>query len=130
MPRFIAAIALFLIALPSDTQTTEDRLHTAGLVNGRAWSRMDDASKSFYVAGSLDGITMACGSDQWKKLFASDLNVGDVVKSLNKFYEEPTNIAIPITGAMSIVKSKAEGASADSIEKATALFRQIAASPK
>jgi|SRR5579862_5251352 len=127
MLRFIAATALFLVALPSNTQTVSAPMQTEGLTNGRSWVTLSSDSKTMYVAGAVDSTIMACGKDEWKKLFASSLSVGEVSKSLNKFYEEPTNAAVPITYAMTVVKMKAEGASADSIENATATLRRLAA---
>ncbi|MDP8991216.1 MAG: hypothetical protein M3N41_14190 [Acidobacteriota bacterium] len=127
MLRFIAAVALFLVALPSHTQIVNAPMQTEGLNNGRLWATLPDASKTMYVAGAVDATIMACEKDEWKKLFAANLSVGEVLKSLNRFYDEPTNAPVPVTYAMTVVKMKAEGASADSIERTTANLRRLAA---
>lgn len=127
MLRFIAAVAMFLIAFPLKTQTTSNRFQTAGITNGRTWTTLSAESKTFYISGSVDSTILACGTDEWRRLFASSLSIGDVIKSLDKFYEEPTNAAVQVPYAMTVVKMKAEGASTDSIEKATATGRRLAA---
>ena len=128
MFRFAAALALFLIALPSHTQTVNDSapIKTIGLINGRGWMSMADASRVWYIAGSMDALASRCGTET-KLLFSVALSVGDLKNALNKFYEEPTNVAIPVTMAMNVVKMKADGASAEAVEKETALDRQLAA---
>ena len=127
MLRFIGAFALFLIALPSNTQTTLNpaTARTAGFMNGRMWKTGDDGRKMWYLVGALDSLNMSCKAET-KNSFPAALTIREVANSLDKFYEEPANVAIPVPFAMTIVKMKADGSSAKSIEETTEVGRRLA----
>ena len=127
MLRLIAALALFLVALPSNTQTTLDpaTARTAGFTNGRMWKSADEGRRIWYLVGALDSLNMSCKTET-KNTFSAALTISETVKSLDKFYEEPANIASPVPFAMTIVKMKADGYPAKSIEETTETGRRLA----
>ena len=52
------------------------------------------------------------------------MSFGEIVKGMDRFYEEPENLILPVIEAMEIFTLKANGASPDRVEKKLAGFRE------
>ena len=59
-------------------------------------------------------------------LFARSLNISEIAKELDSFYQEPSNAPVPIVMALGWVKKKASGASRKDLEDFEAGLRKIA----
>ncbi len=102
--------------------------------NGRGWNVMPGAKDSpeleklMYVDGYSDGVA-ATRSTLIKRCQAGarqsvNLPTRDVVKALNMFYEDPTNLKIPVGLAMTWLSDKTAGRSALHLDGMLADFRR------
>lgn len=127
----LAIILLLFTGLLS----ADDADHTAGMTNGRSWKQFSRTTKDAYVSGLNNGnvLTMMMYANfdpkQLRSEFAlmpAGLTIGEVVDSLDLFFQEPTNAPIPVGFALTYVRRKAEGASeADLKELGATLRREI-----
>ena len=96
--------------------------YSAGLLNGRYWTSLNETAKAFYLAGYRDGLVVGAGSTSLaepgeilerlgRARFPVTLVISDVVKGVDKFFSEPENLRFPIVDAVGIFARKAAGAS-------------------
>jgi hypothetical protein len=101
---------------------------------------MSTASKTYYVAGIMDGCviaTFALPSDTPQKYVdaidkagAEGFVVGDYVKGLNDFYKESANVRVPIIYAYQYVEDKLNGMSPKELADFEARLRKLASQAK
>jgi hypothetical protein len=120
------ALLAFSLALPSRSQDAPD--HTLGLLNGRWWKNETVEIKLGFIVGYAERRTAAaCGDDEWFKAGAA---YGEIQESLDDFYREPANSAVPVHGAWQIVAMKFNGKNAAEIQRQTEIARRISSSNK
>ncbi|HUO32109.1 MAG TPA: hypothetical protein VMU80_23015 [Bryobacteraceae bacterium] len=134
--KLALSITLVAGALLSQAQSTGlGLLDTGGMANGRAWTMMPDAAKTGYVLGSSDTASFFSGRDGCNisrdrytdayNIF-THLTISEVIKELDVFYSEPSNLPIPILMARRWVAAKAGGGSAEYLGKLLANYRTFA----
>ena len=121
---------LLLWAAPIICAQAQDTNTTLGFANGQAWGRMSESMKLGFVVGFADGFGSAVAVSTYDDRFPSKSTNGEIVKALDKFYEEPANAAIPITGALQIFTAQVRGVPSDAIRQMTEAWRQGAATSK
>jgi hypothetical protein len=122
---FVILLGLSL-ALTSRPQNAPD--HTLGLLNGRWWKDAPDIAKLGFVTGYAEhGASTNCSNDEW---FKSAYAYGEIRESLDDFYREPANSAVPIHDAWKIIVMKFNGKSSAEIQRQTELARQAASADK
>src|SRR5271157_2373295 len=104
------SVILFALAviLPCFAQAP-DVERTNGGANGRFWANLSSTSKLFFIVGFDEGIGIAAPFSE-QKYFAKGTPYGDVVKGLDRFYQEPENLMIPISDSLVIFQLKVNGA--------------------
>ena len=118
------AIALLLVIslAPACYAVDADNDRSNGHFNGRFWSGLNNNSKAAFILGYCEG--------------ASDCPIqptfGDIVKGVDKFYQEPENLRLAIRSAIRVFALKVAGANASDIEDAMRFARAYAdsADPK
>ena len=109
-----------------------------GHVNGRFWVLLDDTHgarpgeaagiiKGLLLMGMKDAVAEAGTPAQRATYFAESLNVEEIGKALDGFFNAPENLPVPIVWALRVVAMRAKGADLAEVEKATAQCRKKAA---
>ncbi len=96
---------------------------TRGNLNGRFWSRMDDTLKLAFLLGFCEAATgtFAC---------PKQLEFGEITQGIDRFYQEPENLRLPILAAMRVLAMKVEGARATEIDGVMNAAREYADKPE
>jgi hypothetical protein len=105
--------------------------------NGRLWNKMDLKQKSFYILGMLEGIdAFYISSDpvaekyikQFDKIKDSFHTIGfnnvEIAKMIDAFYEDNSNIKVPIFEILKCVVLKTKGSSQDDLDKVLSSLRK------
>lgn len=120
------AIALLLVGSLATSCYAADvnNERTNGHFNGRFWTGLSDTSKTMFVLGYCD----AAGTSDCPK----QPTFGDIVKGIDRFYQEPENLRLAIMSAIHVFALKVTGAKASDIEDAMHFARLFAdsADPK
>jgi len=95
---------------------------TNGMCNGRHWQVFMD--KGNYLVGFLDGLRAARSPS--RPYIPEPLSMVELVKAVDRFYQEPENLAIPVPEALRIVALKANGAPQSEIDSVSAAARRKA----
>ncbi len=124
----------------SQALTTDEKLVSRFVgknwVNGRSWEKLDYSGKLGFVCGLFDGITLfwsaaAAGKKAdidsvYQALsISSSLTVGDVVKGIDEFYGDGTNLGLPAVCAYLYFAFKQRGDSPEKMEKRLTLWRRM-----
>jgi hypothetical protein len=75
-----------------------------GGVNGRFWHTLSSTSKLYFLYGFDEAMGLAKPYDD--KLYFANVSYGDIVKGLDRFYQEPENLMFPISYALRISPSR------------------------
>lgn len=113
------------------TKTAPDR--TENWQNGRAWSQMSELHKDGWVEGYAEEFRLTCTpkSDKPIGYLPSGLSVGEVVRGIDRFYENtPENAPVPIFMAVTYVALKAKGSTESQLDTFAASERKMWANPK
>lgn len=81
-------------------------------------------SKASYVAGAVDAAIALAPKGEDPKMIPVTLSNGEVAKSLDNFYGDPDNALIPIFYAMSWIRLKTTGATAEALDRTLANMRR------
>jgi hypothetical protein len=95
---------------------------TLGFLNGRTWRDESADAKISYMSGLLEMLLLTPGADA-SKYFGRNLTASENSSAVDRFYEEPANLFIPVPFALQVVAMQANGASSDDTEKFTATVR-------
>lgn len=112
----------------------EDKIETHSLANGRMWDLMGNY-KIYYLMGLANGmiVGLAKGNHQltpeeadkiFHETFPVKFSRGEVRSAVDKFYEDTSNIIIPIPGAVEWVTRKMNGASPTELEEFLTTLRK------
>lgn len=105
----------------------QDTTKTFGYQNGRSWASMSESMKLGFVVGCGEGLAFA-EMRKFGEQFPSKSTNGEIVKGLDKFYDEPANAPIPIVGALGVFAAQVRGASASEITEMIESLRRVATS--
>lgn len=137
---------LILVAHPVAAQTSEQEQITKGVVghsryswtNGRAWKVLDGQSKIAFLTGTEEGIYLLLRQswertnlDSEKQLLereAGQLTVtgfrfSDLVQQIDDFYQDSSNVRIPIVDAYIYTLRKLKGAKKQDLDDYAAELR-------
>ncbi len=91
--------------------------------NGRAWESFSEAMKLGYVLGFTEAVsTGVCEQER----LPCHMQMGEMTKAVDRVYEEPENVLLPIPMAIHIVTMKAAGMDPAAFEKEVAALRRLA----
>jgi len=105
------------------------RWHTNGTANGRFWNDLAPNQKSAYLNGLWDGLAQAKGflnAANVESLYPLGLTNGEIDKALDRFYDTPENIQVPIGWALVICRQRLQGVDESEVQKHILTFRQYA----
>lgn len=112
------------------TQTTpEVGWQTYGICNGRAWQTFPHSEKIVYTTAASEALVVAAATEH-PVYFTYNLSGEEFVKAVDRFYQEPENLPIPIMHALKLVTLKADGEDPDRIAKLVATERRRAVESK
>jgi len=104
---------MLVLVVPGFSQTKETRpivggptQQTLGELNGRFWQGIPSGLKSMFIVGFAEGVAFA-GPGQLKAF--PTVPYGDIVKGLDRFYQEPENLIFPMGYALEIFTMKVRG---------------------
>jgi hypothetical protein len=118
--RILALTVAFIVLGVAGPQ--EDATLTAGFSNGRAWNVFTGEMKGAYLAGFMDSAMLAsllvtkdykpCRDAIEGPQSAPGMTNGEIIRALDQFYRDVTNVRIPISFAYlwTIQKYKGEDA--------------------
>jgi hypothetical protein len=145
MMRNLIFCLLIIIAFPSTSQllavepeeqtlfkiVIPDKIILEKLMyNGHVWNDLDLQSKTMYIIGIEEGATLLVDEMSvdvleknntqstliaLKRIYSTGFQASDIVLEIDKFYEQPINIGIPIVEAYRHVLKKFNGASTDEL---------------
>jgi hypothetical protein len=103
---------------------------SAGLLNGRFWVARNDGQKVIFIMGYCEAARSGKVPDRHDSPLAlascpTEVTLGDILKGLDRFYQEPENLRLAIRSALRIFAMKVAGASANDIEQELAAARAI-----
>ncbi|HEV1284936.1 MAG TPA: hypothetical protein VNU44_06480 [Bryobacteraceae bacterium] len=82
--------------------------------------------KIIYLSGLMEGIVFVAGLPQHNVYYPASLRVEEFIKAIDRFYNQPENLPIPIMQAMRMVTARANGSDPAAIEKEIATLRRDA----
>jgi hypothetical protein len=120
---------------------TNDELETQGWSNGKAWELLDTQSKITYLVGIENGLSLYSEeitslmklSDNPqidlvqkldRKFFVTGFRFTDLVQQVNRFYDDRSNIRIPIAFAYYYVIKKMLGSTQDELNNYASELRR------
>lgn len=92
---------LLVLAVSCFGQQAKDHNLSYGNLNGRGWLERSESYKLGYLQGLVDGITST--------VMPRTLTLGEVSTALDRFYEDPLNLDMPVVWALQLIKRRAEG---------------------
>jgi hypothetical protein len=101
---------------------TNDETRTRGLVNGRFWTILHYDTKLFFIIGFCEGAASA-------DVCPPQSEFGEIVKGIDRLYQEPENLRLPFVDAARIFAMKVTGATATQIEAVMDRARKYADTP-
>lgn len=125
---------VLMMALPCVAQEAAAPVKTLGLVNGRFWLALSHHDgRAGYLIGFHEAITSAFGvtldPHASSMFFSSNMTFAEIEKAVDRFYESPEYLPIPIMAALRIVSMKASGAPQAEIDAELDINRKLSASP-
>lgn len=116
---------------PAFTARLLSVIHEGGIANGRIWSALPPDRRNWWILGQIDAARTILDPKEASKYDPHTLSIPETVAGVDRFYQEPENLPIPIMYALFFVTMKANGEDPDVIAKMIASFRRtIASQPK
>jgi hypothetical protein len=105
---------------------------TFGKLNGQPWKALTTSEKTLFVAGMENALLTETEQPTWDKYMARhDVDyTASLISRLDKFYNDPLNLRIPIIDAARIVTMLPNGATIEAFEDELYVMRQVAAAEK
>jgi hypothetical protein len=106
----------------------QGNLNTNDMANGRFWNDLAANQKSIYITGLADGLSHAQGlhhgeADVWNS-YPLGLANGEIAKALDRFYDTPENVQIPVAWALAICRQRLHGEAESEVQNHILSFRQ------
>jgi hypothetical protein len=105
MRRFIFS----LLCVATICAAQADSEHTAGLINGRRWSRMTTDEKFFYLVAIQETISLVGDASKADALLAYQFTYDDYRQEINKVYSAVENSNIPVILVFKFCTAKFKG---------------------
>jgi hypothetical protein len=106
---------------------------TNGMNNGYLWEEGSSSEKKLYVTGIADGVFLQSvvvasktGDTAPPALYPKGFPITDVVQGVDAFYQDRTNIKVPILFSYLYVMTKIKGAPQQELDAMAARLRQQA----
>jgi len=138
-PGYIIAVILFLLPSNTFSQVHEDESSTKGWANGHYWEVIDKDAKIQHLYGVEAGLNLFAKElsgrvktdSDWnrienlrKELTVTGFRFGDVAQQLDKFFEDRSNIRIPVAYAYLYSVKKMSGETPETLERYLASLRR------
>jgi hypothetical protein len=107
---------------PLTQKPVTDDQRTLGFVNGRLWNGSNIDMKLSYIVGIAEAVSLTSG-DVFR-YFGRNLNAAENAKAVDRFYEDPGNLPVPVSFALQIVAMKANGEKPEAVETFTASVKR------
>jgi len=135
----VSSTVLFTTTSTAQTQIDEEDLVTRGWSNGRAWEMFSAQEKNNFLTGIEAGVALLYGElksqTTWQILGSSldnvveDLTIrgfrfSDIVQQVDEFYDDRSNIRIPIAYSYFLVMKKMHGAAPTEVDKYASELRR------
>ncbi len=142
----VSLICIFvsvLVVLTAEDQEGQTRFTTDvfafSMMNGKPWIKLDLQAKIMYLSGVEDGAVLLISemdSVQKEKdnaraaypaldrLMISGFRFGDITEEVDCFYEQASNLRIPIVDAYRYVLKKFKGASPEELAASQSALRK------
>jgi hypothetical protein len=111
---------MLMLVLPCFSQTISNE-KTLGGLNGRFWETLTPSDRLWFIIGLHEGLEYA---EARMPSYFPGVPYGDVLKGVDRFYEEPENLTFPVLYALEVFALKVNGATQSEIEKNLAERRQ------
>jgi len=132
------AVALIIVASVCFAQApASSAIETAGLSNGRRWSRMEINDRLIYIIAYHDGLMagvfyLGSGTQKEKiarlaEMYPATMTLTEIGVAIDTFYNTPENALISVPRAMSFIAMKAAGVQQAEIDRLLSLARKVAA---
>lgn len=104
-------------------------------INGRFWLGYSQAEKEAYLIGSGEAIVAVCSDTSTTKTEVAEriqlhtpreLTVNEIRRALDRFFEAPENVLIPVLDAIRIVAMKERGRPQAEIDAELSTLRLLA----
>jgi hypothetical protein len=122
---FLLTLTLTLLPCFGQVPSDDPTWQTHGLCNGRAWQVATQGEKIYYTTGASEVLIVAARAEH-PRYFPQSLNAAEFTKAVDRFYQEPENLPIPIVKTLQLVTMKANGDDPGVIDKAVATERRAA----
>jgi hypothetical protein len=109
-----------------------EQVHTDGQVNGRFWNGATMEGKMSFLMGFTGGLVHAKLIHEAvtvENSYPFSMTNGEVGKALDRFYDTPENMKIPIGFALVICRQRLEGAPEAEIQEHILVFRRYSTTP-
>ncbi len=119
-----------LILLLAGTASADEGATTGTFMNGRGWTKMTGPMRAVYVMGLTNGLRygdVVCEKSSLAELYIAPATIEEVVKALDRLYEDPANVWIPVLNALGIYVRQLDGATAEEIANEVVGLREYAA---
>jgi hypothetical protein len=111
---------MFMLVLPCFSQAINNE-KTLGGLNGRFWERLTPSDRLWFIIGLHEGLEY---SEATMRSYFPDVPYSDILKGVDRLYEEPETLTFPILYALEVFALKVNGATQSEIEKNLAERRQ------
>lgn len=126
--RILPTALLLIMTCALAAQTPANQL-TGGEHNGRYWLELEPSNRTIFVVGFCAAVNAIGGRNVDTFLGEGSGTIGETVKGLDLFYDDPANAAIRIGDAFRVFAMKISGAAPDVLAVKTAALRRAAAAP-
>jgi hypothetical protein len=107
-----------------------EQVHSDGQVNGRFWNAATMEGKMSFLMGFSGGLAHAKYIHEAvtvENSYPFSMTNGEVGKALDRFYDTPENLQIPIGFALVICRQRLQGTPEAEIQEHILVFRKYAA---
>jgi len=130
---FLVVFAVVVPTMSAQVQTTFDpQVETMGMCpacssDGRTWRALGtEGAKVIYIGGVQEALAFLEGIFLRGTYFPPSLSVDEMISAVDRFYEQPENLPIPIMQAFRMVTLKANGSDPAPLERELAKLRRDA----
>lgn len=102
------------------------QMQTYGAFNGRAWRRMDDISQAMFMRGMFEGLAREVPA-KLPNYSSSLLTEVEFRRAIDRFYEHPENLLIPVIDSARVVSMTTAGIPQSQIDDQLSGMRRVAA---
>jgi len=126
----LMAILILWVAVRFVADDDMAKYLTRGRSNGRVWAIFDLNAKLTYLDGLHDGAVEAALLVSGKNYFPAEMNAGDfsnkeIVKQIDAFYTDGSNVRVPIVWAFQYMVKKTNGTKSTDLEDYAATLRKL-----